>query len=190
MAMEDGQIIELYWGRSEKAIQETAAKYGAYCHAIAFGILRDDMEAEESVNDTWLDAWNSMPPHRPAALAAFLGQITRRISIDRWRRRNAEKRGGGEIAVALEELGECTAGDENVQREAELRALGEALNDFLRSLPRTEQQVFLCRYWYMDPIEDIAKRFGFSQSKVKSMLHRTRGKLREYLTEKGWGKDL
>ena len=187
MQMEDQQIIELYWGRSERAIEETAAKYGRYCHAIALGILHDDMEAEESVNDTWLDAWNSMPPHRPSVLAAFLGQITRRISIDRWRRRSAEKRGGGEIAVALEELSECATGGGDVEQEAELRALGEALNDFLHSLPRTEQQVFLCRYWYMDSIEDISKRFGFSQSKVKSMLHRTRGKLRGYLTEKGWG---
>lgn len=187
--MEDRQIIELYWTRSEQAIRETAAKYGPYCHAIAFGILRDVMDAEESVNDTWLDAWNSMPPHRPSVLAAFLGQITRRISIDRWRRRSAEKRGGGEIAVALEELGECATGGGDVEQEAELHALGEALSGFLRSLPRTEQQVFLCRYWYMDSIEDISKRFGFSQSKVKSMLHRTRGKLRTYLTEKGWGKD-
>lgn len=179
--MDDPQIVALYWERDEKAIQETARKYGRYCYAIAYGILHDAADAEESVNDTYLDAWNSMPPHRPSVLATFLGKITRRISIDRFRRYHAAKRGGGEMTVVLGELEECIPGGGDVEQAVEQQLLAEVINAFVKTLPRTEQGVFLCRYWYMDSVENIAKQFGFSQSKVKSMLHRTRAKLREQL---------
>ncbi len=183
--MEDAQIIELYWERNEQAIGETASRYGKYCYSIAYNILADNADAEECVNDTYIDAWNSMPPHRPSVLSTFLGKITRRISIDRWRKRSAGKRGGGEIPLALEELSECVADRITVECKADSLELAYAVNSFVCSLPLKEQQVFLCRYWYMDSVESIGRQFGFSQSKVKSMLYRTRAKLRAYLIKEG-----
>lgn len=179
--MDDCRIVELYWNRSENAISETDTKYGAYCHKIAYNILTNKEDAEESVNDTYMAAWNSMPPHRPSILSSFLGKITRRISIDRWRARSAYKRGGGEIILALDELEECIADDLNVEKELERKELIRSFNRFLSSLPQTERSVFLCRYWYLDSIQDISEHFSFSQSKVTSMLHRTRIKLRRQL---------
>ena len=184
--MEDEKILALYWARDEKAVEETAAKYGRYCYSIAYNILTSREDAEEGGNDTYAAAWNAMPPHRPAVLSAFLGKLTRRISIDQWRRRNSEKRGGGEVPLVLEELKDCIAPEGDAQARLEGKLLAEAINGFVGTLPRTEQQVFLCRYWYLDSIESIARQFGFSQSKVKSMLHRTRGKLRTALNREGF----
>lgn len=184
--MDDKRIVELYWERSEEAIKETESKYGAYCHSIAYGILNNKEDAEESVNDTYLDAWNSMPPHKPSLLSTFLGKITRRISIDKYRRRTADKRGGGEIPIVLEELDECVASEENLQEEIEKQLLADIINSFVKSLPSVEQKVFLCRYWYMDSIDSICKQFGFSESKVKSMLYRSREKLKRKLIREGF----
>lgn len=183
--MEDQGIIDLFFDRSEQAIVETDKKYGAYCYAIAYNILSSREDSEESVNDTYLTAWNTIPPRRPRLLNAFLGKITRHISIDRWRRLRAQKRGGKEMILALEELGECVAA-QSLEAEISQRELARSLNDFLAALPETERNVFLCRYWYMDSIETIAKITGFSQSKVASMLHRSRGKLRKKLSEEGY----
>ena len=179
--MEDSMILDLFFQRSEQAIAETDIKYGSYCYAIAYNILGNREDSEESVNDTYLDAWNSMPPHRPAILSTFLGKITRRISIDKLRARNAEKRGGSNLTLALEELEECLSARDDLQKELDAQILAEALNSFLEELSEIERRVFLCRYWYVDSLEVIAKQFGFSPSKVKSMLHRTREKLRKYL---------
>lgn len=182
--MDDNDIIDLYFNRSERAITETANKYGGYCYSIAYNILTDNEDSEECVSDTYLAAWNTMPPRRPSILATFLGKITRCISIDRWRARNAYKRGGGEILLALEELEDC-AGDQTVEKALERKQLARLVNRFLDSLPETERRVFLCRYWYLDSAESIAGYFGFSTSKVYSMLHRTRGKLRAELQKEG-----
>ena len=184
--MEDERIVALYWSRSEAAITETASKYGSYLNSISYNILSDREDAQECVNDTYHDAWNAMPPHRPSVLATFLGKITRRISIDRWRKRNADKRGGGELPLALEELEECVSGSGSVEEALRRRELAELLNGFLNTLSTTERRVFLCRYWYLDSIPSIARQFGFSQSKVVSMLHRTRGKLRVMLEKEGY----
>jgi len=183
--MDDKMIVELYWDRDESAIQETADKYGNYLHSIAMNVLAVHEDAEESVNDTYRDAWNSMPPHRPSILATFLGKITRRLSIDKWRARTAAKRGAGQTAMVLEELEHCVSGAEDVAKTAEANELARFINAFLADLPETDRSVFLCRYWYMDPIESIAKQFGFSQSKVTSMLFRTRNKLRSFLEKEG-----
>lgn len=183
--MDDNKIIELYWNRSEDAISETAAKYGGYCYTIAYNILSNNEDSEESVNDTWLAAWNSMPPKKPKLLAAFLGKMTRYISLDRWKNRTAAKRGGGEVPLVLEELEECISGEDSVEREYLKKEFAMMMNAFLEDLPETERKVFLSRYWYMDSIEDIADRFSFSESKVTSMLHRTRGKLRYLLEQEG-----
>lgn len=183
--MDDQKIIDLYWSRSENAISETAAKYGSYCYSIAYNILTNNEDAEESVSDTYMAAWKAMPPRRPSVLATFLGKITRHLSIDRWRSRNRYKRGGGEIILALEELKDCAADNQTVENAYERKQTALAFNRFLESLPETERRVFLCRYWYMDSISDIANYYGFSTSKVTSMLHRTRGKLRAVLEKEG-----
>ena len=181
--MDDKQIVALYFDRNEQAIAETETKYGKYCYAIAIGVLSMHEDAEESVNDTWIDAWNSMPPHRPSILSTFLGKITRRIAIDKWRHRTAEKRGGGEIPLVLDELEDCIAHDSDVEKTLEKQRLEEVINRFVHKLPEKDQKVFLCRYFYMDSIESICRQFGFSESKVKSILHRTREKLRRVLRE-------
>ncbi len=183
--MEDEKIIDLYWNRSENAISETAGKYGGYCYSIAYRILTNQEDAQECVNDTYMAAWNAMPPKRPAILATFLGKITRHLSIDRWRSQNRVKRGGGEMVLALEELEECIDSGESAEKALERKELAMVFNRFLDSLPETERRVFLCRYWYLDPVKDIAAAFGFSGSKVTSMLYRTRGKLRTVLEKEG-----
>jgi len=183
--MDDAQIIDLYFRRSEDAISETAEKYGGYCYSIAYNILTNNEDAEESVSDTYMAAWRAIPPRRPSILATFLGKITRHLSIDRWRSRSRYKRGGGAIILALEELEECSSEDDSVEKALERKRLAVVFNRFLDTLPETERRIFLCRYWYIDSIADIAEDFGFSQSKVTSMLHRTRGKLRTVLEKEG-----
>ena len=184
--MDDQKIIDLYWSRSETAITETDQKYGKYCYSIAYNILTNNEDAEESVSDTYMAAWKAMPPKRPSILATFLGKITRHLSIDRWRSRNRYKRGGGEIVLALEELEQCVAGSHDVEKEIEKKELVQAINRFLDTLPVPERRVFLARYWYMDSIQEIAAHFKFSQSKVMSMLFRTRNKLRRQLEKEGY----
>ena len=183
--MDDTQIVELYWARKESAIEETATKYGSYCRSIAQNILNNQDDAEECVNDTWLDAWNSMPPHRPSVLSTFLGKLTRRISIDKWRRTTAKKRGDGQLPLVLAELEDCISDGKSIEEETERKLLTETIASFVKSLPETEQKIFLCRYWYMDSVSAIATRFRFSESKVKSMLSRTREKLRVRLEKEG-----
>ena len=182
----DDRIVELYWQRSENAIRETADKYGDYCQAIAYNILYNREDAEESVNDTWLDAWNSMPPHKPSILSAFLGNITRRISIDRWRKKHAGKRGGGEMDLVLDELEDCVSDPTDVEIVIEQQEMARVIREFLDALPATERRVFLRRYWYMDSVAGIALDFDFTESKTASMLHRTRKKLREKLESEGY----
>jgi RNA polymerase sigma factor (sigma-70 family) len=183
--MEDNRIVDLYWARSENAINETALKYGKYCYAIAYNILSSSEDADESVNDTYLGAWNSMPPNRPSILSTFLGKITRRISLNRWREKNVNKRGGGEVPLVLDELEDCIPSDNNVENDVQAADLAKVIDNFIIALPNTERRVFVCRYWYLDSIPTICKQFGFSQSKVKSMLYRTRGKLMLHLKEEG-----
>lgn len=175
--MEDSRILALYFARSEAAIQETDRKYGNYCYKIAYNILADRQDSEESVNDTYLSAWNSIPPRKPARLSTYLGRLTRNISIDRWRGANAKKRGGGKIVLALDELNECVSGQPSVEETMIQKEVLASLDRFLASLPEEERAVFLCRYWYVNSMEEIAQKTGFSIGKIKSMLHRTRQKL-------------
>lgn len=183
--MEDSQIVALYWARSEQAVQATAVKYGRYCFAIAHNILSSKEDAEESVNDTYMIAWERIPPHRPSVLSTFLGKITRRVSLNRWRSNTSAKRGGGEVSLVLEELSECIPAEENVVRELEQKELTRALGRFLGALPETERDVFVSRYWFLAGIKEISAKFQFTESKTKSMLFRTREKLRIYLLEEG-----
>ncbi len=179
--MDDRQIIELYWQRNEQAITETQQKYGGYCYAIAYRILQNREDAEESVNDTYLGAWQSMPPHRPNPLSAFLAKITRNLSLKKWREKSAQKRGGGEVAMTLEELKDCIPAPNTVEQEVELLELAAIIDDFLRTLSKEERALFLCRYWYFDSVKEISVQFGYSESKVKMKLLRTRAKLLQRL---------
>lgn len=184
--MEDNFIVDLYWKRDESAIKETDVKYGKYLHSISYNILSNEEDAQECVNDTYNAAWQAIPPHRPSILSTFLGKITRRISIDLWRKNSADKRGGGDIALALDELEECVSGKDNIESEIERKELQKKINEFLMRLPRSERQIFMCRYWYMNSISDIAKQFSYSESKIKSMLFRTRKKLCVMLKKEGY----
>lgn len=183
--MEDERILDLYFRRSEAAITQTDVKYGKYCYSIAYHILTNREDSEESVSDTYLAAWNAIPPRRPSLLAAFLGKITRNISIDRWRKRGADKRGGGEFPLCLEELTACVSGEPGLEQKQILKETMAMLNRFLEELPTVERKVFLCRYWYMDSVQEISEAFGFSQTKVTTMLCRTRNKLRKGLQKEG-----
>ena len=184
--MEDRKIVELYWQRSETAIYETQRKYEHYCFSIANNILPFREDAEESVNDTYMAAWNAIPPSRPSILSTFLGKLTRRISIDRWRHLRADKRGGSTVTIALEELSECIPCGSDPVADVEAKELAAAINRFLDTLPYTERSVFLMRYFDLARLRDIETRFKMSNSKVKSMLHRIRGKLRLALQGEGY----
>ncbi|MBR6114849.1 MAG: sigma-70 family RNA polymerase sigma factor [Oscillospiraceae bacterium] len=183
--MEDAQIVDLYWQRSDSAIEHTAARYGGYLRTVARSILQDERDAEECVNDTYLAAWNSMPDNRPAALAPYLGRIDRNFALTRLEARGALKRGGGTAAASLDELAEVVAGSEDPQRTVEARELSAYISAFLRALPKEEREVFTARYWYMLPVNEIAGRFGYTRARTAGMLHRTRGKLRAALKKEG-----
>ena len=183
--MEDNQIIALYFQRNERAIEETAIKYGNYCYSITYNILQNKEDAEEAVSDTYLGAWATIPPHKPAKLNTFLGKIARRTALKRWEYGRTQKRGSGEVTLALDELSEYLSGGVVPEHAIENAELTKLLNEFLRALPKEERSVFVCRYWYFDSIAEIAKRFGFTQSKVKSILARTRKKLCTMLQREG-----
>ncbi len=183
--MEDEQIVDLYWQRSDLAISETNQKYGRYCHTIAYNICGTDEDAEECVNDTWLRAWNLMPDQRPAILSAFLGRITRNLAIDCIKAKHRLKRGGGEAVLALEELEECIPGGTDPEHILEQKELEKAIGRFVTELPRTEKMIFILRYWHIASIDELAEKLHFSKGKIKSSLFRTRRKLRAYLQKEG-----
>jgi len=183
--MDDKEIIDLYRNRDEQAIRETRIKYGGYCFSIARNILTTEEDAEECVSDALLNTWNSIPPHSPKVLPAFVGCLTRCAALKKWRDMRAQKRGGGELALVYEELSECLPDGADVQLCVEANDLSERISRFVSALPDAERRVFVCRYWYCDSVGAISERFGFSHSKVKSMLHRTRGKLYILLQKEG-----
>ena len=183
--MLDSQIVELYWQRDESAISQTDTKYGGLCRSISNNILRSYDESEECVNDSYLSAWNSMPTERTERLGAYMGKIVRNISISRLRQKTADKRGGGEYPICLEELRDCAGRGQGPERELELTELTEHIDKFLAGLKEQERDIFVSRYWYMAPVDEIAERAGFSYSKTASLLHRTRKKLELYLGREG-----
>ena len=183
--MEDAQIIALYWARNEDAISETDRKYGPFCHGIAQRILRIREESEECVSDTYLQAWNNIPPQKPNAFRAWLGRITRNLAISRYRKAHAEKRGGGEMAIALEELQTCIPGQSNVEEITESREIVAVLDRFLEGLPEKERNIFLRRYWHVNSVKEIAAAYGAEQGQIAAQLFRTRNKLRAALEKEG-----
>ncbi len=185
--MRDEAIVGLYWNRDERAIEQTDEKYHIYCHTIADRILHSTDDAEECVNDTWLRAWNTMPPQKPSNLRLFLGRITRNLSLDRYRRLHADKRGGGEMPILLEELEECATARDAVFEEIRKKELAEQLNDFLRGLAQRDRTVFLKRYFYAMPIGEIARQLGMTENNVSKLLSRLREKLKLFLGEEEIG---
>lgn len=184
--MEDQRIVELYWQRDESAVRETDAVYGAMLLGIAHRVLNDSEESEETVNDTYLKAWNTIPPHRPFRLGAFLSKITRELAIDRYRRRKAEKRAASEYALSLEELSECISGGETPEETLDADQLAGVIGAYLSTLKPTARQAFLRRYFYADSLQDIADGLGVRLSWVKTTLYRTRAGLREHLEKEGY----
>lgn len=183
--MDDQQIIELYWNRSDDAIAQTQRKYGKLCYKIAYNILGSHQDSEECVNDTYLRAWNVIPPKRPQKLSAFLCRITRNQALKRYASNTAEKRGGGTVTLALEELAGCIPDPGSVAAVTEQRELTRQLNGFLSTLPKESRGIFLRRYWGLESVRDIALALKLSESKVKVTLHRTRKKLKAYLEQEG-----
>ena len=184
--MEDEQIIKLYLKRSEKALEETQNKYGPYCYRIAKNILTVREDAEECVNDTYLNAWNSMPAHWPKQLATFLGKITRNLAFNRYQHDHTKKRGGGEIALILDELADCISGADDVEQIVDRQELIKAIDSFVKSLSVNKRNIFVRRYWYADPVTEIANDLGMLQGTVSKTLGRTRKELRAYLAERGF----
>lgn len=182
----DERIIDLFFARSEDAIAETAVRYGSYCAKIAGSILKSDQDTEECVNDTWLRAWDSIPPNRPRSLKAYLARITRNLAIHRWEKERAEKRGGGEIPLVLSELAECVPDTASAEDGYSQNALTDLLDRFLNGLSQEKRVVFLRRYWYNASVAEIARDMRLSESKVKSVLHRLRSELKRLLEEEGF----
>lgn len=183
--MQDKQIIDLFFARDERAVLQTKQKYGKMCFSIANNILHNREDTAECENDTYFALWNSIPPENPRNLGAFLAKITRNIAIKKVREKTAQKRGGGQAELPLDELIDCLADKNGFEEQLRAEELSELLNCFLNALEKTERNVFVCRYWYCDSVSDIASNFGFSKSKVKMMLLRTREKLSAFLGREG-----
>ena len=177
--MDDRAIVALYWKRAETAILETKKQYGRLLLSISRGILRNEEDAEECENDTYLKAWNTIPPKRPDKLSAFLAKIVRNLSLDRYDAMHAEKRGGGEVPLLLDELAEVIADETAFPTDTE--GLSEVLNAFLGRLKPDARTIFLRRYWFGDSVQEISARSGFGESKIKMSLLRTRQSLQEAL---------
>lgn len=184
--MDDAKIVQLYWDRNEQAISATADKYGSYCTSIAKNILGNSEDADECVNDTYMSAWNAIPPHKPSVLSTFLGKITRNLSFNRYKHNNADKRGGGETTIILDEIVEFVSDTDGVEQEVDRKELVKAIDTFLDRLPSNKRSIFVCRYWYFDSISDIASRFAMTENNVSVTLSRLRLKLHNYLLERGF----
>lgn len=184
--MDDKEIMQLFFSRSENAIVETHKKYGKICFKIALNILPTKEDSEECVNDTYLHAWNAIPPRKPSNFKVYLGKITRNLSLDRLKRYTAVKRGGGEVALSLEELDICIPDSITVETVWDHKALIHSLNVFLADLSPGVRKIFLKRYWEFNSIKEISNAYGITESKVKITLMRTREKLKHYLKQEGY----
>ena len=184
--MNDQRIIDLYWQRDQSAIRETDREYGQRLFEMARRILTDRGESEETVNDTYLRTWESIPPQRPLSLFAFLSKIARSLAIDRYRRRTADKRLPSQYALSLDELGECIPGGESPDDALDVAQLAHTISLWLATVSPSARDAFVCRYFYSYTLEEIAARQGVSLSAVKSTLHRARQSLRKHLEKEGY----
>lgn len=185
--LSDHEIVSLFYERNERALSAVTAKYGRYCGAVVGGILSDPQDAEECLNDTWLKAWESIPPHKPRNLGGFLAKLAKNISLNRYERSHAKRRGGGELPLVLEELAECVADKNDVEKTYENKLLSEAVNSFLKTLPRDKRDIFVLRYWYCLSVNEIAANIGApTKNSVAVTLSRTRRALVKYLEKNGF----
>lgn len=184
--MTDDKIIQLFFQRKEVAIEETQKKYGSYCFKIANNILNNREDSEECLNDTWLKAWDSIPPTQPTYFNLFLAKITRNFAINTYRSKHTHKRGKGEIALVLDELEECITGETDVETLYIAEELQSSINKFVRGLSEKDGNVFIRRYFYADSIKDISNRYHISENNVRVMLSRTRNKLKLRLEKEGY----
>lgn len=184
--MEDEAIVSLYWARDEEAIVQTQQKYQSYLTTIAYNILADREDSRESVNDTYLAAWNSMPPHRPGVLSTYLGKLTRQLSIDRFRHRTRQKRGGSQYTLSLTELEDCLGAGDTTQEAVNAKLLADAIGIFLRLQSEEERNLFIGRYYFLDPLKEVAAYCGMTEARAKMLLYRTRLKLKDYLQKEGY----
>ena len=184
--MDDLKIIELFFARNEQAIDESQRKYGGYCKAVSRNILSSDEDAEEVLNDTLLRAWKTIPPEEPKSLKVYLGTLARNISLDRYRKMTAEKRGGLEVSLCLEEAEEFLADTKSISEEFEKREFIKFLNEFLHSLPERECDIFVRRYFYCDSTAAIARKFDIKEPNALVILSRTRKALKKALQKGGY----
>lgn len=184
--MEDKEIVELFHRRDERAIAAVQEKYHAYLMKIARNILTGKEDSEETVNDTYLAAWNSIPPQNPSVLSLYLAKLARRIAISKYRSRTVLKRRGSEFSLSITEMEDILPDVDTPERELEAKLLGEALNRFLRTLSDEERDTFIGRYFYMDSVKRVAEYCHITEGKAKTLLYRTRQKLREYLIKEGF----
>lgn len=183
--MNDEQIIDLFFSRSEQAIIEVKEKYETYCHRIANNILHNYEDSEECVNDTFLQAWNTIPPQKPSVLSSFLGKITRNLALNKHKYNSAQKRGGAYVDVFLEELADCLPANDDTEQVVAAHFVIDCLNLFLSKQKTRTRKIFMRRYWYLDSIKEIASDFGVSESSVKMILLRTRNSLKSFMEKEG-----
>lgn len=184
--MEDSQIIELYFARDQRAVAETDEKYGRYCFCLANSILENREDAEETLSDTYLRAWNAIPPVRPQVLRLYLARITRNLAFSRWRKDHAEKRGGGQMELVLEELDECIPAPGSPEEGLDGKEFAKLIREFLDTLGEKERGLFLRRYFYVEQTEQLAARYRMKPESVRKSLLRTRKKLKDYLNREGY----
>ncbi len=184
--MHDNKIIEMLFARDESALAEIARKYGEYCRAAAKRVLDSDRDAEEILNDTYLRAWQSIPPERPVYLRLFLAKIARNLAINRLKEQSRQKRGGGEAELCLHELAEILPSPERIESEYEERELIKKINLFLRTLPERDANIFINRYFHIEPTDIIARRYGLTLANTQKIILRTRNKLKEHLIKEGY----
>lgn len=184
--MEDCEIVAMYWARNPDAIAATQDKYGMFCYQLAYRVLSHGEDAQECVNDTYLAAWNAIPPHRPQVLSMFLAKLLRRIAINRLRHSLSQKQGGSAVPVPLEELSQCLSGCESPENQVVARELSQAIRRFVEGLPSREQTLFVRRYFFAEPLAEIAADYAMTENHVAVMLHRTRQKLKTHLIQEGY----
>ena len=184
--MEDTDIIKLYFDRDQNALEETRKKYGGYCLSLADRILENYQDSEECVNDILLAAWNSIPPNRPKVFRMYLAKLTRNRAMNRLKAENALKRGNGEKEMVYEELSEFISDGRSIEDELVAKELGQAINSFVADLPEREGDIFMRRYFFIEPVKDIAEGYGMTAGNVSVTLNRTRKKLKEYLKNNGY----
>ena len=186
ITLDDRELIRLYFDRDERAVSETQRIFGGYLYTIAHNILGSVQDAEECVNDVLMRLWNHIPPAKPENVYAYFAAVARSVASKRYQMKHAQKRGGGETALVLDELHDCCTDPDTVEQQIDSRSLREAIAAFTETLKPEQQTIFIQRYWYVCPIEDIAENLGISKSKVSVTLMRTRQKLRKHLEQEGF----